>query len=51
MVSTKSSPFNWDYGLAWRSDVALTPTAVPEPAALGVVGVTAAMLLRRRRAN
>ena len=51
MVSTKSSPFNWDYGLAWRSDVALTPTAVPEPAALGVVGVTAAVLLRRRRAN
>lgn len=49
MVSTKSSPFNWDYGLAWRSDVALAPAAVPEPAMLGVAGVAAAMLLRRRR--
>lgn len=48
-VTTPGGPFDWDYGLAWRSEVALTPTAVPEPAVLGAVGASAALLLRRRR--
>ena len=51
LVTTKNAPFTWDYGLAWRSDVALTPVAVPEPSAVGgiVAGVAALSALRRRR--
>lgn len=38
--------FEWDYGLAWRSDAALV---VPEPAALGLLSGGIAVLMRRRR--
>jgi hypothetical protein len=41
--------FGWDYGLAWRSEGALTPTAVPEPAMLSLVAVAGYTLLHRRR--
>lgn len=48
-VTRGGGDFEWDYGLAWRSEVALTPTAVPEPAAAGAVLMSAGVLLRRRR--
>lgn len=48
-VSALGAPFNWDYGLAWRSDVPLTPTTVPEPAAAALLLGAAALCLNRRR--
>ncbi len=48
-VTAVGTPFNWDYGLAWRSEVALTPTNVPEPGTLSIVGAAGCLLLRRRR--
>ncbi len=50
-VAAVGAPFSWDYGLAWRSEVVLTPTSVPEPltgAAGGVIGVGMLMVRRRR---
>jgi hypothetical protein len=45
------TPFNWDYGLAWRSTVPLTTAAVPEPGVVGLIMTSAVplVLARRRR--
>jgi len=48
-VGAVGTPFNWDYGLAWRSEVALTATNIPEPASISLAGVIGLLLLRRRR--
>ena len=49
-VTRAGGDFEWDYGLAWRGEVALTPTAVPEPVGAGAALALAGLLLRRRRA-
>jgi hypothetical protein len=48
-VTGVGTAFNWDYGLAWRAEVGLTPTAVPEPGTLSLLGAGGFLLLCRRR--
>ena len=48
-VTSAGAPFAWDYGLAWRSEVSLAPTAVPEPSAAGALVVASGLATLRRR--
>lgn len=48
-VTGLGTPFNWDYGLAWRSTVPLTASAVPEPGTVGLAALAVLGTLRRRR--
>lgn len=48
-VTALGTPFEWDYGLAWRSEVPITPTAIPEPSTGLALGAAVVMLVRRVR--
>jgi hypothetical protein len=46
-VTAVGAPFNWDYGVAWRSTGDLA--AVPEPASLALLLTGGLLLVKRRR--
>lgn len=48
-VTASGAPFEWDYGLAWRSEATITPLVVPEPWTVGWWGGFSFFLMRRLR--